>query len=324
MQRSYKLKAEILLIFFLLILLTAFEGLARTETKINLIAVDKSGDLVSGLAKEEISVFIDGKEQPNFVLEKETLPLIYMIALDNSGSMRLLIDDIKEAARILIEQNQPEDLTSLMRFVSSDKIQMLEKFSSDKNYLLSKFEMFYAEGGQTALTDAIYKSVQAVAAQPNKDGKNYRRIVVVVSDGEDRASAYTMQQLKELLNKENVQIFFVGLIEELGDKSGSVTVIKKDKDGKTKVEKEKYGDQRKLSVEYIEKTVAESGGVAIFPKKDKKISEIAGQIAAQMRTQFVVKITTDEIPDNKKIEIKPSKNAEKRKLKFFYRGGITK
>ena len=62
--------------------------------KINLIVTDKEDNVVNNLTKEEISLFIDGKEETNFTLEKETIPLLFMISVDNSGSLRLLLDDM--------------------------------------------------------------------------------------------------------------------------------------------------------------------------------------------------------------------------------------
>src|SRR5215213_1913404 len=196
MKNLTKLKNVYLftLLIALSVTLCAAQNEKSKETKFNLIVTDKKGDFINDLAKDDISVLIDGKEQTNFTLERETLPLLYMISVDNSGSMRVYLDEIIAAAKTIVGKNKAEDLTSLMRFVSADKIKPLDKFSSDRNYLSNILDGYYIEGGQTALIDAIYKSVEIVAAQ-KAPHENFRRAVVVISDGEDRDSFYTRAKL---------------------------------------------------------------------------------------------------------------------------------
>ena len=269
--------------------------------KINLIVTDKEDNVVNNLTKEEISLFIDGKEETNFTLEKETIPLLFMISVDNSGSLRLLLDDMLKTTKSIIEQNKQKDLTALMRFVSTDKIQITEKFSSDKDYLYRKLDLFVVEGGQTALIDAIYKSVQIVAGQTGGE-TNYRRAVVVISDGEDRKSLYKQEQLTELLKKENVQVFFIGLTNEL-DKDGGFI-------GKS---------PRTKARDFIKKITQQSGGVAIILKKIEQLPEIATKINSYMRTQYILKF---QLPDNEKkdvkIDIKLAKNSNRKNLDFHF------
>ncbi len=304
----------------ILILLTVFSGficLAQdikedqnntnaVKSIINLIVTDKNNNFINNLGKEDISVFIDGQEQTNFTLETDKLPLLYMISADNSGSMRFLWNDIRNSVKKIIGQNKPEDLTALMRFVSFDKIQITDKFSSDEKYLFSKLDLFQIEGGQTALIDAVYDSVKIVADQKGVSD-NYRRTVVVISDGEDRNSKNTAKQLSKLLIESNVQVFFIGLVNEL-DNEGNFS----------------RKSPRKKAIEFIERVAKESGGVAVFPEKIEDLPEIANQIVNQMRTQFLVKLPTTENLDNKKVEMKPSKTAKNRKLKFNYRAGLIK
>jgi len=327
MKNLIKLKTGRLYIFVLLIFLSGVVCLAQNEkmreTKFNLIVTDKKGNFVNSLSKNDISVFIDGKEQTDFTLETENPPLLYMIAVDNSGSMRLFLEAIITAAKTLVEKNKAEDLTSLMRFISADKIQPLEKFTSDRDSLFKILDAYYIEGGQTALVDAIYKSVELVAAQKAAND-NTRRVVVVISDGEDRDSFYTKSKLLELLKKEHVQIFFIGLVHQLSNESGTQEVLIMDKDKKFKKVQQKYENKRKPAIEFIESLARESGGAAIFPGNKQKISDVATQIAAQMQTQLVVKFSTVETTDGKKIEIKPTKSAEKKELKFSYRADFPK
>lgn len=224
MDFTYKLKVKEFCVLTFLIVFGSFIcfGQLEIDTKkadskqtlveLSLIVTDKENNFVGDIKKEEISLFLDGKEKSIDSIEQKTSPVIYVMAIDNSGSLRFLFNDILNAAKSIIGQNKEKDFTALMRFVSKDKIQITEKFSSDENYLHSQLNLFQVEGGQTALIDAIYKSVQIVARQKGV-GEDYRRTVVVISDGEDRESDNTKAQLIDLLKKEKMQIFFIGLIE---------------------------------------------------------------------------------------------------------------
>ncbi|MCV4733173.1 VWA domain-containing protein, partial [Escherichia coli] len=60
----------------------------------------------------------------------------------------------------MIAANRPGDETSVIRFISSDKIEILEEFTQNKNDLNDALENMYIEGGQTAIIDAIYLAVE--------------------------------------------------------------------------------------------------------------------------------------------------------------------
>jgi VWFA-related protein len=306
MRKSAKLRKIKLFTFALIFIFGSLTILAQTPenkepVKFNLIVTDNDKNFVNDLSKDDISLFIDGKAQPDFTLEKETLPLLYMISIDNSNSMSFLLDDVKKSVKTMIGQNQTGDLAALMRFIGKDKIQVTDKFSSDKEYLFKNLEMFQTERGKTAVIDALCKSVEIISGQI-KGRANYRQIVVIISDGEDRDSAKSLTQLSKLLTENNVQVFFVGLVIELDQEGGLI--------GKS------AGNRAR---EFIENIAGESGGAAVFPEKIEDLPKIADQIVNQMRTQFVVKIPPGANLANKKIEIKPAKNSSKRKLKFFYR-----
>ena len=175
------------------------EAVQTNSEKLNVIVTDKSDNLIVDLRKEEITLLIDGKSQTVLSLEKEEPPLIYALAVDSSGSMRTIFGDVLNSAKSIISENQAEDETMLLSFISSDKIKATQNFNSDKNFLAKTIDGFAVEGGQTAVIDAIYMAVKKVSEHKKDDGKIYRRAVIVISDGEDRDSYYTEKQLFELI-----------------------------------------------------------------------------------------------------------------------------
>ncbi len=90
----------------------------RTQGELNLIITDNDNNFVGDITKDEIMYLMDGKEQNIVSLEKQTLPLIYVLAVDSSGSMRTIFKDILNAGKSIVSRNNQNDLTLLMRFIS--------------------------------------------------------------------------------------------------------------------------------------------------------------------------------------------------------------
>src|SRR4029079_16239087 len=109
------------------------------------------------------------------------------------------------------------DNAFLIRFISSDKIETVQDVTDDKQLLRDGLESLYVEQGQTAVIDAVYLSAEKLIAQ--KSDTLHRRALIVITDGEDRNSFYKQEQLFTLLGKSDVQIYVVGLTEELKAKT---------------------------------------------------------------------------------------------------------
>lgn len=301
-----------LFIVTLWITLASALGFAQGTTqqkieKLNVIVTDKFDNPIADLKKEEITLLIDGKTQNVASLEKEESPLIYALAVDSSGSMRSIFGDIQSAAKSIVNENRTEDETMLLSFISSDKIKATQTFSSDKNALSRTIDNFAVEGGATAVIDAIYMAVEKVAEYKKDDGKDYRRAVVVITDGEDRNSSYTEKQLFELIKKENAQIFFIGLVNVLDNESGFTSKSPRDK-----------------ATSFIKRIIKESGGAAILPKKIKDLPEAANQILPLLRIQYSISFTPSSAAKNasRKVDVKLSKESKRKDVKFYFPASI--
>ena len=296
----------------LAVCLAAFGWTCRAQTDaqntftwtINLNISYKDGTALRDVKKDEIIVAVDGKRINEFDLEFKPQPAAYVLAIDNSGSLREIFPDLMKSARTIHRRDAENDVVLLMRFVSKDKIQIAEKFSSDPAYLDAKLAMFQVEGGQTALIDAIYKAVQIVAGQSTL-GKEYRRAVIVLSDGEDRDSQNSLEALRNLIAQENVQVFFVGLTELLSKDAGFIS---------------KSPGQK--SREFIEMIAKESGGVALFPKI-KNLETDAVKLVTLLNEQYSLILTTpSELQKGSKINISFAPDANRKKAVINYKASI--
>lgn len=249
----------------------------KVETELvnlNVRVVDRNSRPINNLRQNEFKIFEDGVLQQIDFFSKSEVPTNYSLVIDNSGSLRAQIEQVIEAGKILINANRPADETSVIRFVSSEKIEILEDFTSNKADLIDALDSkIYTEGGQTAIIDAVYLAAQRVSAHDKKasDIDRTRRAMILVSDGEDRASYYNERQLFELLRETDVQIYVIGFVGDLSKEGG---FIGKSPQGKAKA--------------FLERLASETGGKAYFPSAVTELNNIAGEIATELRVQYSI------------------------------------
>lgn len=243
--------------------------------------VDRNNRPINNLQQNEFKIFEDGVEQPIDFFSKSDVPTNYGLVIDNSGSMRQLLDKVIEAGKILVNTNKPDDETMIIRFVSKDKIEIQQAFTSSKTDLNDALENMYIEGGQTAIIDATYLAVENIdeyeKSQNPADRK--RRALILVSDGEDRNSFYTEKQLFEQLRESEVQIYVIGFISELSKEGGFVSKSPQDK-----------------AKAFLERIASQTGGKAYFPTSGAELPNLAREISNELRTQYSI----GYIPSNDK------------------------
>ena len=240
---------------------------------LNVRVVDRNNRPVGNLRQAEFKVFEDNVQQQIEFFSKSEVPTNYSMVIDNSNSLRSQIEEVIEAGKILVNSNKPEDETSIIRFVSSSKIEILEDFTANKDYLNDALDNLYTEGGQTAIIDAVYLAADRVSKYEKgaRDDDRKRRALVLISDGEDRDSFYKESQLFELLREVDVQIYVIGFLKELSTERG---FISKSPQGKAK--------------SLLERLATETGGKAYFPAEVSELRGIARDIASELRTQYSI------------------------------------
>ena len=247
----------------------------KTElVNLNVRVVDRLNNSIGNLKQSDFQIFEDGVPQEISFFDIGQVPTNYSLVIDNSGSLRQQIDKVIDAGKTIINTNNAEDETSIIRFVSRRNIEIVQDFTADKEELNDALEgKLYIEGGQTAIIDAVYLAAERVdnyekSVDPN-DRK--RRALILVSDGEDRDSYYNETQLFQLLREADVQIFVVGFVNELEDEGGFISK-----------------SPRKKAQKFLERLAEETGGKAYFPDNVGQLNGIATDIARELRTQYSI------------------------------------
>ena len=272
-------------------------------SKVGLTVRDNKGRAVEDLAREDVRLFEDGAERPVGSFEKEQTPLSYGLVVDNSGSLRSQINYAVASAKFMAASNRPGDETFVLRFVSSDRIQMLQDMTGDADAVQRALDQMYIEGGQTALFDALYLAADYLVKNSKaSDGPVRRRALVLVSDGEDRRSSYKLEEVLKLLRDGDIQVFCIGLIGALDRQDGFTMKSKREKAEAT-----------------LKRLADETGGRAFFPARVNELREAAEEIVGEFRAQYVVGYAPAK--PSGKLEVKLAESKGKEKRKAFVRTG---
>ena len=173
----------------------------------NITATDQHGRALSNLKKEDIKIYEDGLEQKMDFFSSDEAPVSWGIVLDRSGSMVTMISDVYQAALHVIDEGTPQDETFIVTF--NNKIEMISDFTTDQHALQSSL-LGVRAGGETALWDAV-----AMALDHIKQGKHQKKVLVVLTDGEDNHSRTKLRELVRQAEESNVMIYTIGMFDDM-------------------------------------------------------------------------------------------------------------
>jgi VWFA-related protein len=181
-----------------------------TDTRLVLLpvtAVDKNGKLLTAIPQSAFKVYENGAEQPLKLFRREDVPVSMGIVIDNSGSMRDKRSKVAAAALALVKESNPQDEVFIVDF--NDAAYLDQPFTNDIKKLEEALDKIDSRGG-TAMRDAVSLSIDYVKDKGKKD----KKVLLVVTDGNDNASDETLEQLIRKAQKSEVLIYSIGLLNE--------------------------------------------------------------------------------------------------------------
>jgi VWFA-related protein len=217
---------------------------------------DDKNHIVTNLDRSAFTVFEDGKQQNIISFHNEDIPVAMGIVIDNSGSMREKRNKVNQAALNLVRSSNPKDEVFVVNF--NDEYYLDQDFTNDLLKLKEALEKIDARGG-TALYDAIVASADHL----KKNARLDKKVLFVVTDGEDNASNGNLEQAIKLLQEENgPAVYAIGI---LGDE-----------------------EHPKRARKALEVVAQRTGGIAFFPKTLDEVDEISKTVAHDIRHQYTI------------------------------------
>ncbi|HZU41137.1 MAG TPA: VWA domain-containing protein, partial [Terriglobales bacterium] len=151
------------------------------EVVLHATVLDEHGRMVTNLDKTDFQVYEDGVPQNITSFRREDVPVALGIVIDNSGSMRDKRPAVNQAAINLVRASNPQDEVFVVNF--NDEYYLDQDFTSQIPKLREALDKIEARGGT-----ALYDAVVASADHLKKNARLDKKVLLVVTDGEDNAS----------------------------------------------------------------------------------------------------------------------------------------
>jgi Ca-activated chloride channel family protein len=230
------------------------------------ISVKNKDKFVTGLTVNNFEVYEDGKRQKieDFKAPSQ-LPLNIAMLVDTSNSVKLKLPFEKEAGEDFIATVttfRRKDKVLLASFDS--EVALHQDFTDDQQSLIAALRKLKA-GGVTRMRDAVCRIIEEKLA--NVSGNESRRIIVVLSDGEDTASERTLKETIDMAQRHDVTIFGISTKNFKGITSGMV-------------ENEDDKELRKLC--------ESTGGQVFLPSEKLQLFKSFSQVAQDLRLEYVI------------------------------------
>lgn len=229
------------------------------EVLLHATVVDRKGAFVTDLPREAFKVFEDGVEQKLKVFRREDVPVSMGLIVDNSGSMRRKRKKVEDSAMALVKASNRQDEIFIVNF--NDVAYRDADLTSDVKKLEEGLSRIDAKGG-TAMRDALTLSMDYI----KEKGRKAKKVLLIVTDGDDTASSdsNTLEKLLAKAQRSEVLIFAIGILNE---------------------EDRRLAKRAQRSLELLTK---QSGGIAHFPKDVENVTDVALQIAREIRSQYII------------------------------------
>jgi Ca-activated chloride channel homolog len=185
----------------------------RIVTSVELVQIpvtvfDDKGSVATSLNKNDFLILEDGVEQQIMSCERERQPVSFVILADLSSSMTDKIPFVQEATLSVLDPDQPQvqPRDEFSVFGVETRVTRLAAFTGDQEDLERRLPSLLAPtNGSTALFDGIYVGVSAL----KREAVNKRRAVIIISDGGDNHSRYSLRDIKGFLQEADVPVFAV-------------------------------------------------------------------------------------------------------------------
>ena len=237
--------------------------------------------IVTGLDKENFGVLEDGGIQQVRTFSSEDAPVSLGVIFDMSGSMSDKIEKAREAVIEFFKTANPLDEFFMVTF--NDRPELRADFTKSVDDVQGKL-VFTVPKGRTAMLDAIYMGVTKM-----KDAHNAKKALLIISDGGDNHSRYTVNEIKAMVKEADVQIYAIGIFT-----SGAAQP------------EEISGPQMLGDISSV------TGGRLFTISNANELSDVATKIGIELRNQYVVGYRpTNRAKDGKWRKIKVKLNPPK-------------
>jgi VWFA-related protein len=178
---------------------------------------DDNGRFVSGLRREDFTVYEDGKLQDVSHFSNDRVPVSLGLLLDTSGSMSAEKMSAARSAidRLIYELLDKDDELFLVEFATNARL--TQGWTADRR-LISRAVREASAAGGAAIYDAVATAIPTAQA-----GTHRKKALLVISDGNDTNSTTSVGVLRQQIRESDVLVYALG-IDGSGRRSGNGVV----------------------------------------------------------------------------------------------------
>jgi len=237
-------------------------GAYRISVNVELVVLhatvrDRKGSFVSDLREQDFEVYEDDVRQALRLFRHEDIPVTVGLVVDHSGSMRPKLTHVIAAARTFVRSSNPEDEMFVVNF--NEKVTLglpaAIRFTNSADELERAISKMPATG-QTALYDAVVGALARLQA-----GSREKKVLIVISDGADNASARSLAQVLKTAGQSSAVVYTVGIFDE---------------------------DDPDRNPDVLRRLARATGGEAFFPGSLGSVLAICERIAMDIRHQYTL------------------------------------
>ncbi len=236
------------------------------EVVLHATVLDKKDRVVNDLNQSDFRVYEDGALQTLTHFAHADIPVTMGIVIDDSGSMRDKRQAVNAAALIFAKTSNPQDQAFVVNFNDVYYLDTPGDFASTIEDLKSALDKIDSRGG-TALRDAVIASLDHL-----KLGNRDKKVLLVITDGDDNASRYTLAELMSAAQKSNAVIYTIGLLGS--DETSNLFKV--------------HGHEAHEAAKVLRELSEATGGEPYFPKSLDEVENTCRQIARDIRNQYTI------------------------------------
>ncbi|MEO8679105.1 MAG: VWA domain-containing protein [Vicinamibacterales bacterium] len=186
------------------------QGGFRFKSGVELINVtatvtDRSGRFASNLRKDDFMIYEDNKPVEVTHFSADRTPVSLGIVVDTSGSMQGEKWSAAYGAIDRFVQTMSDELDEFFLYRFSATADLVYDWTEDRGRLMSSLGRVRPNGG-TAMYDAAVEAVPMA-----QSGKNRKKAVVIISDGNDTSSRVGVGEVKQVVRETEVLVYAVGI-----------------------------------------------------------------------------------------------------------------
>ena len=239
----------------------------RVNSDLVLIPVtitDKGGKAVTGLELEHFSLFEGTTEQKITHFSAEDAPSSLGIVIDTSDSMKPNLRRVRDSVNALLRTINPQSEVFLEKF--STRAEIMVPMTSHFDDIRNRLDGLQADGG-TALLDGV-----RIAMGEMKKARYLRKAIVLVSDGEDNSSHWTVNELKNAVREQDIVIYSIAIHDPAAP----------------------YDYWRQSTGPALLRDISNNAGGCMFPVGGAgQIPDVANKIGSWLRNQYVLGYVPD-------------------------------